>query len=66
NVPRVDLPDAKSLQAMLVVNDKEPAREQAVNNRIRMIRQESQANVLFDTCDRSQNNLVIHRCILVK
>ena len=66
NVPRVDLPDAKSLQAMLVANDRAPAREQAVNNRIRMIRQEGQANVLFDTCDRSHNNLVIHRCILVK
>jgi hypothetical protein len=66
NAPRVDLPDVESVKALLVANDKEPAREQAVNNRIRMIRQESQASVLFDTCDRSQNNLVIHRSILRK
>jgi hypothetical protein len=66
NAPQVNLPDAESVKALLVVNDKEPARQHTVNNRIRMIRQESQANVQFDTCDRSQNNLVIHRCILVK
>lgn len=66
NVPRVDLPNNEAVQALLAANDNEPARQQNVNNRIHMIRQEGQANILFDTCDRNQNNLVIHRCILVK
>jgi hypothetical protein len=63
---KADLPTVASVQSWLAETDKEPAHQLTVNNQIHMIRQEGPRNVLFDTCDRNQNNLVIHRCILVK
>ena len=63
---KADLPTLDSVRGWLFETDKGNAFRQTVNNRIHMIRQESPGNVLFDTCDRDQNNLVVHRCILVK
>jgi len=60
------LPAAESIANWLAEADKGPAYQQTVNGRIHMIRQESTGNFQFDTCDRNQDNLVVHRCVLVK
>jgi ARG and Rhodanese-Phosphatase-superfamily-associated Protein domain len=66
NVPQADLPEIETVLAMLGDLDQAAGRQQTVNNRINMIRQENQQLARFDTCDQTQNNLVVHRCILVK
>ncbi len=58
-------PDAETVQAFLADAEKGQA-FRTNGNRTTTIRQEGPQHVLFDTCDPSQENLVLHRSVLAK
>jgi hypothetical protein len=63
---QANLPTADSVQAFLAEAEKGTTHHQPVNDRCHMLRQERPTSVLFDACDKTQGNVVIHRCVLVK
>lgn len=66
NQGRSAAPSTEALQTLLADAAKGTTTRQDVNDRVHMIRQETDRSVLFDTCDRNRQNLVVHRCVLVK
>lgn len=63
---RFDVPSAAAIQAFLAAPEQGQAYRQTVAGRTHLIRQESAQNVLLETCDGAQANLVVHRCFLAK
>jgi hypothetical protein len=59
-------PTAEAVQSFLVGPEQGQAFRQNVSARVNLIRQESPQNVLFETCDAGQGNLIVHRCYLAK
>ncbi len=57
--------DAKDVQEFLAVAEKGQA-FRTNGNRTTTIRQEGPQDILFDTCDPAQGNLVLHRSVLAK
>ncbi len=57
-------PSIDSVKAFVTGAADGRASQHTVTGRVTMILQESDANVLFDTCDRGQQNAVVHRTIL--
>jgi hypothetical protein len=59
-------PTAEEVQAFLNEADRGTASRQTTSNRVQVVRQETNRLVRFDTCDRGQQNLVVHRTVLAK
>ena len=62
----VEPPSTEALQGFLAAAEKGQAQRQVVAGRVQLIRQETAQQVLFETCDSGQGNLVVHRCFLAK
>ena len=59
-------PTTEAVQAFLVAPEQGQAFRQTLTARVNLIRQETPQNVLFETCDVGQGNLIVHRCYLAK
>jgi hypothetical protein len=56
----------EAVKAFLREADQGPATGEAVTERVYVQQQESGKSLLFDTCDRARNNVVIHRTSLAR
>jgi hypothetical protein len=63
---RFELPKTQAVQAFLGEPATATGNRRDVSNQVRLISQESAANVMYDTCDLGRQNLVVHRCVLAK
>jgi hypothetical protein len=60
------VPPVQAVQSFLAHAEQGQCYRQDGGGRTVVIRQETDQNLLFDTCDLSQNNLVLHRSYLAK
>jgi hypothetical protein len=59
-------PTVQAVQSFLAQAEQGKCYRQDMGGRMVLIRQETDQNLLFDTCDLGQNNLVLHRSYLAK
>jgi hypothetical protein len=59
-------PDAEAVKAFLARAEAVKPASEAVTERVFVLGHEGEAQVLFETCDRAQDNVVIHRSFLAR
>jgi len=63
---KVETVSVDALKHLLAQAEQGQPADEAVTARVYVVKRESDKHVLFDTCDRAQRNLVVHRSFLAR